>query len=468
MKKYSLKLSFLVISLSLFLLPSLVFAAPAISFNSLAQTSVILKASGLTAAQKVTLYVINKSGTTAYSKGIPSTADQNGYALATFTGLKRGGNYYTYIFDSTNKTLAQKDLKTLDPQLNYTNVSATSVTLKATNYEPNQNLTFRLKNVGETPYFLQTLNKTANTNGTAEITYTGLTPGGDYKGEVLIGTTSDKIIQFKTQTPPPPSGGGEPPSGGNEPPTGGNPPPSGSNVEPGWYYQMNDAQLGTGTAGPFATAEACQNSLDSQVANHGSLILKDCYEVTTQSGTEPPSSATPPPGGSTNEKGWYFEMDDPLLGIGTAGPFATQGECKTSRDLQVSKGATITKECYERATTESASQSDLSSTGGGLVPDCPETGCGWDQLMLLVAKVIDFLVFYLSLPIAAIAFAYAGFLLMTSGDNSGKRDQAKEIFRKVGLGLVIAMAAWLIVSTILTTLVDPALLDKYSLLKGIL
>ena len=117
------------------------------------------------------------------------------------------------------------------------------------------------------------------------------------------------------------------------------------------------------------------------------------------------------------------------------------------------------------------------SFAAGLVPPCEDVmvtpvikECiwGWDQLMILIANVIDFLIFYLSLPIAAIVFAYSGWLFMTSGDNPGKRDQAKSIFWKVGLGLVIAMAAWLIVNTILTSLVNPELLDKYSLLKGVL
>src|SRR3990172_8704609 len=113
------------------------------------------------------------------------------------------------------------------------------------------------------------------------------------------------------------------------------------------------------------------------------------------------------------------------------------------------------------------------SFAAGLVPPCGEDPVtkeciwGWDQLMILIANVIDFLIFYLSLPIAAIVFAYSGWLFMTSGDNPGKRDQAKSIFWKVGLGLVIAMAAWLIVNTILTSLVNPELLDKYSLLKGV-
>ena len=108
--------------------------------------------------------------------------------------------------------------------------------------------------------------------------------------------------------------------------------------------------------------------------------------------------------------------------------------------------------------------SPLATKGEGLVP-CTDN-CGWDELLILVHNLIQFVVFYLSLPIAAIVFAYSGWLFMTSGDNPTKRAQAISIFKKVGLGLVIAMSAWLIVNTILTTLIDPDKLKLYSLLKG--
>jgi hypothetical protein len=111
----------------------------------------------------------------------------------------------------------------------------------------------------------------------------------------------------------------------------------------------------------------------------------------------------------------------------------------------------------------STAPGDLSSQGGGLVPDCPATGCGWPELIKLVSKVINFLVFDLSLPIAAIVFAYAGFRIMTRGDNPGNRAKAIGMFKKVGLGLVIAMTAWLIIHTILATL---NVKTGYSLLEG--
>jgi hypothetical protein len=72
--------------------------------------------------------------------------------------------------------------------------------------------------------------------------------------------------------------------------------------------------------------------------------------------------------------------------------------------------------------------------------------------MDLINKVISFLIFDISMPVAAVLFTYAGFLLMSSGDNPGKRKNAKNIFIGVGIGLVIAMVAWLLVQVILSTL----------------
>ena len=77
---------------------------------------------------------------------------------------------------------------------------------------------------------------------------------------------------------------------------------------------------------------------------------------------------------------------------------------------------------------------------------------GWNQLMTLINNVINFILFRLALPIAAIMFAYAGFELLTAGGDTSKMKKAKSIFLNVALGLVFAVAAWLIVDTVLTIL----------------
>lgn len=96
---------------------------------------------------------------------------------------------------------------------------------------------------------------------------------------------------------------------------------------------------------------------------------------------------------------------------------------------------------------------------GPLVP-CT-TNCGWSNLITLVDNIIHFTLYYMVIPIAAIMFAYAGFLLVTAGGEVSRRSKAKSIFTNAVIGLVIAIAAWLIVRLILSTLgfTGPGLLN---------
>jgi len=89
---------------------------------------------------------------------------------------------------------------------------------------------------------------------------------------------------------------------------------------------------------------------------------------------------------------------------------------------------------------------------GGLVPcdNSVEHPCDFNQFLKLINTVIDFIFTNLVLPIAAIMFAYAGFELVTSGGSTEKKSKAKSIFTNVAIGLIIAVAAFLIIKTILS------------------
>ena len=68
--------------------------------------------------------------------------------------------------------------------------------------------------------------------------------------------------------------------------------------------------------------------------------------------------------------------------------------------------------------------------------------CGFNALMALVNNVINFILFYMAIPIAAIMMAYAGLVLVTAGgEAAGARTKAKGIFFNAVLGLVIATGA---------------------------
>jgi len=99
-----------------------------------------------------------------------------------------------------------------------------------------------------------------------------------------------------------------------------------------------------------------------------------------------------------------------------------------------------------------AAQDPLSS---GLVPCDGSVArpCDFNAFMTLVNTIIKFILFNLAVPIAAIMFVYAGFLLVTAGgEAAGARTKAKTIFTNAVLGLIFAAAAWLIVRTILAIL----------------
>jgi len=82
----------------------------------------------------------------------------------------------------------------------------------------------------------------------------------------------------------------------------------------------------------------------------------------------------------------------------------------------------------------------------------PKNPCEFDHFLIMVNRVIDFMLFQLALPLTALSFAWAGFLLLFSGGNTSKRDQAKKIFTNTALGLVIAFGCWLAVHTVLSIL----------------
>lgn len=77
--------------------------------------------------------------------------------------------------------------------------------------------------------------------------------------------------------------------------------------------------------------------------------------------------------------------------------------------------------------------------------------CGFNDLMVLAKNVMNFLI-TVSIPLAAIAFAYAGYLMLTAAGSESQISHAREIFTKVLIGFVFVLSAWLIVWTITTTL----------------
>jgi hypothetical protein len=84
-----------------------------------------------------------------------------------------------------------------------------------------------------------------------------------------------------------------------------------------------------------------------------------------------------------------------------------------------------------------------------MLQSSPHEECYFNDVVTIAQNVINWLIFKLAMPLAAIMFAYAGFLYVTNQGNEGQVKQAHDIFTNVFIGLVIALAAWITVNFVL-------------------
>jgi hypothetical protein len=88
---------------------------------------------------------------------------------------------------------------------------------------------------------------------------------------------------------------------------------------------------------------------------------------------------------------------------------------------------------------------------GGLVPcdgRSSQSRCGWPEIVVLINRGMTWII-YMTIPIGAGMFAYAGFLFLTNGASEEARGKAKGIFINVAIGVIIILIAVLAVKTIL-------------------
>jgi hypothetical protein len=75
----------------------------------------------------------------------------------------------------------------------------------------------------------------------------------------------------------------------------------------------------------------------------------------------------------------------------------------------------------------------------------------WPLLLSTFGSLVKVLVAIASV-LAAAFFMYGGWLYLTSGGDSGKIEKAHGIFKNVGWGFALLLAAWLVVVTLLQSL----------------
>jgi len=105
----------------------------------------------------------------------------------------------------------------------------------------------------------------------------------------------------------------------------------------------------------------------------------------------------------------------------------------------------------------------------GIVNDQLCTGiedCTFDKLFglddsdqSLIGRVLDYAVFYLAVPLATIAIMWAGITMVSNTGNPGKQTAAKEMIQNAIIGLVIVLAAYLVIKVIVNSLADSEVIE---------
>jgi hypothetical protein len=92
---------------------------------------------------------------------------------------------------------------------------------------------------------------------------------------------------------------------------------------------------------------------------------------------------------------------------------------------------------------------------GSLTAQQQAQDCNFAAAVQMINDIINYLIM-ISMPLAAIAFAYAGWLYLSAGDDTGKVKKAHEIFLSVGVGVIVILSGWLLFKLISTTFLNPS------------
>ncbi len=139
---------------------------------------------------------------------------------------------------------------------------------------------------------------------------------------------------------------------------------------------------------------------------------------------------------------WHNDLTKP-----TPIPKDTVPADKCPQNGDITKGLV---QCGRKVSCEYELDKDGNSTGNIIRTPDPTNRCDFNAIIALVNKIITFILL-LTLPIAAIMIAYAGFLYLFSGI-SDQKSKAKGILTNAVIGLIIAFCAFLIVHFVLKTL----------------
>ena len=85
---------------------------------------------------------------------------------------------------------------------------------------------------------------------------------------------------------------------------------------------------------------------------------------------------------------------------------------------------------------------------------CSGPDCDFNSLIQLANVVVQFLMFKVMVPLAAIGFMFAGGKLVLNQDKEGAWSEAKQSFEYIGIGFLIVIGAFLFTKFVIYQFLD--------------
>ena len=106
-----------------------------------------------------------------------------------------------------------------------------------------------------------------------------------------------------------------------------------------------------------------------------------------------------------------------------------------------------------------AEQGLVSTTCGSVGPDGKLVECNFNDLMLLVNKIIKFLLFDVSIPLTVLGFVWVGASLILSQNKESAWSDARSRFTDIGIGFGIMLGVYLLVKVVLAAFLSCSQID---------
>ena len=87
-----------------------------------------------------------------------------------------------------------------------------------------------------------------------------------------------------------------------------------------------------------------------------------------------------------------------------------------------------------------------------LVPDCRGASCAPCNLLQLISNISFFIVRDVTAPLAGLLFLIGGIMMVSAGGSEERFKKGKEMFKNTAIGVLIILASWAVVNTLITTL----------------